>query len=684
MIELYLLIALAGAGYVLSTSAATSSVAAAPLRAERARPFPSHDTVYASKHLDRVRDTVTRAATAKYAAAVQTAAAAPGQQERPAVVGRERSRLSGLETDMQHNNMLPFFSGSVKQNVRTGANDTLLETYTGAFSTTSGWQPKREAEPLFAPEQSAVLPDASPLSDFLQGRYEVPTARNNEAPVEPVRVGPGLGRGFEATPHRDDLEMRGFAMPKTVDELRQGSNPRVTYDARTVEGMGPTVRAMLPNVAKRTPDAYWCNERGDVPTRATFEMPPAEELPEVRDTNRVHSTDYTGTAQAAEPHAMLPALEGAERSVKSRAGGFGTRNVGAGWAGRGEVDDYGREAIWYGPNERTTTCEDARGSSGNLTTAVKSMFMPVLDVLRVTRKAFTADLQGNAFGQMHAQIPSKQTVWDPNNVARTTLKETMVDDDSRLNLKGAVRVAVYDPEAVARTTLRETMPGWGDIARNPSRSANRGASRQAGDAARVTHRQTTEELTREGNVDGAQRGRGGYEATAYDAPYTQRHDLSDRDYIGGGYAGDNDGYKVTDMVAPPTQKAQLSDREYKGNAADQTTHATMSYEDIYNATMNQHRETVLQGRAPTQVGAALGIGRDAMPPADTRRLAGDESRTAFAQEEALGRAHYQHSRTQCPGEMRVRSDATASDRLDASIMSALQGNPFNHNIAAPA
>ncbi len=679
MIELYLLIALAGAGYVLSTSAASSGGidrSRSSTALSTAPPFPSHNTVYDSTHVERTRKEVERAAAAKYAAAMAPQNAGAGG--RPAVVSR--SRLSGVDTDFAHNNMLPFFSGSVKQNLRDDAHGALLETYTGNFAAPSGRQSKSEVGPLFAPEQSAMLPEAQPLSEFLQGRYEVPTARNNEAPVEPVRVGPGLGRSFDAAPHRDDLEMRGYAMPKTIDELRQGSNPRETFEARTVDGMGAAQRGALPNVRKRTPDAYWCNDRGDLPTRAPFELPPLEELPEVRDTNRLVSTDYTGAAQSAEPHATLPPLEGAERTLQPRAGGFGARNAGAGWVGRGAVDDYGRRAIAYGPNERSTTCNDARSGVGNLTTAVKSMFMPVLDLVRPTRKAFTADLAGNAFGQMRAQIPAKQTVWDPNNVARTTLKETLVDDDSRLNLKGAVRVAVYDPEEVARTTLRETLPAW-ETAMNPSRTANRGTARQEGDAARATHRQTTEDLARDGNVDGVQRGRGGYEATAYDAPYTQKHGLSDRDYIGGGYAGDNDGYKVADVFAPPTQKARLSDNEYKGNAADQTTHAAMSYEDIYNATVNEHRETVLRGRAPTQVGAALGVGRDALPEADTRRLAGDEARVRGEDEALRGRSHYQHSRTQCPGEVRVRADAHASDRLDASILSVLRGNPFNHDLA---
>ena len=58
-------------------------------------------------------------------------------------------------------------------------------------------------------------------------------------------------------------------------------------------------------------------------------------------------------------------------------------------------------------------------------------------------------------GNMNAQIPNKQTVYDPNDVARTTIKETLISRKG--NVKGPNKLTVYDPNDVAKTTIKETL-----------------------------------------------------------------------------------------------------------------------------------------------------------------------------------------------------------------------------------
>ena len=51
------------------------------------------------------------------------------------------------------------------------------------------------------------------------------------------------------------------------------------------------------------------------------------------------------------------------------------------------------------------------------------------------------------------------TVYDPNDVARTTIKETTVDNDwigMAAPAEAQPKLTVYDPNDVARTTIRET------------------------------------------------------------------------------------------------------------------------------------------------------------------------------------------------------------------------------------
>ena len=53
-------------------------------------------------------------------------------------------------------------------------------------------------------------------------------------------------------------------------------------------------------------------------------------------------------------------------------------------------------------------------------------------------------------------IPEKMRVYDPNDVARTTIKETNIHNDHEGHLTGPSEITVHDPNDVARTTIKET------------------------------------------------------------------------------------------------------------------------------------------------------------------------------------------------------------------------------------
>ena len=51
----------------------------------------------------------------------------------------------------------------------------------------------------------------------------------------------------------------------------------------------------------------------------------------------------------------------------------------------------------------------------------------------------------------------KPIVYDPNDVARTTIKETLIHNNRKGNVKGPNKLTVYDPNDVAKTTIKETL-----------------------------------------------------------------------------------------------------------------------------------------------------------------------------------------------------------------------------------
>jgi hypothetical protein len=65
----------------------------------------------------------------------------------------------------------------------------------------------------------------------------------------------------------------------------------------------------------------------------------------------------------------------------------------------------------------------------------------------------------------NAAGPSKMTVYDPNDVARTTIRETTEDNEYTAPLNGPQKLTVYDPDDIARVTGRNTLAEW-DMYRN--------------------------------------------------------------------------------------------------------------------------------------------------------------------------------------------------------------------------
>jgi hypothetical protein len=184
-----------------------------------------------------------------------------------------KSSLAGINiasADFTHNNMVPFFRGSVKQNMGDRSNGTLLDEFTGAGSLQFN---KREQSPMFEP---AKEPMGNPFglessTDFMQGRIVESRNRANEKPFESIRVGPGLNEGFTQIPSGGFQQEAGVdfiqsRMPRT-DDLRVANNPKLTYAKPVVPGAHFITTSVAPDtfgdVNKYRPDTFYINEKGE-------------------------------------------------------------------------------------------------------------------------------------------------------------------------------------------------------------------------------------------------------------------------------------------------------------------------------------------------------------------------------------------------------------------------------------
>jgi hypothetical protein len=376
--------------------------------------------------------------------------------------------LTGNPVDRQsffHNNMTPFFGGTAKQNVEDTANQTLLETFTGNDST---YQSKMELkrDDLFQPVANlANVYGTQNLDGYNLDRYVVGNIRNNQSPVEPIRVGPGLNQGFtaEGSGGFQQANTLDFVQPKTVDELRVKTKPKVSYEGVVIPGSGVSKPGKVGTVAKNHPDTFYVNSPDRLFTTVGSTTGPTQRPAiDVKFTNR-KTTELKTRIGSAAPAAIgsQPQLKPKFRnSSRVNHGGAGPRNQNSqgqwGISGPNNAipNDYGRGSFKARPNMRVISGPKMQVT--NLSAPNKSNRAPQNPNIKHTRKN---NVVGNNrwAGNFQNTGPTKAKVYDPNDVPRATIKEQNVDNThvGYFQNTGPNKGTVYDPNDVLRTTIKE-------------------------------------------------------------------------------------------------------------------------------------------------------------------------------------------------------------------------------------
>jgi hypothetical protein len=293
----------------------------------------------------------------------------------------------------------------------------------------------------------------------------------------------------------------------------------------------------------------------------------------------------------------------------------------------GAPGDYGKSAIEIRPTERIFMEENKH--IFNLKSLVEAIVTPIQDVLEMTRKEFTI---GNAreTGNFRTEVPAN-VVWDPEDVTRTTGRQTLDPHDYMRNMSVADKAAVpvYDPEDVTRTTGRQTLDSH-DYTRNMSvadkaavpvydpEDVTRTTGRQTldshdytrnmsvadkaavpvydpDDVARTTGRQTLDGIDWHINLAPAAQANSQTLPIQDVVKHTLRQGIH-TEYVGiatgTNQNGGGDGYIVAPADAPETLREGISETDYKGGA-NSAIKKQVSYESGYNARVNAARENNL-------------------------------------------------------------------------------------------
>lgn len=623
MIELYVLSTLAAMGYLLNKSSQTVNSKSELLNVHD---IPSQSSIYTSKHFEEVKRKEERAAAKAFALSKQPTKTnvisknfALNEEGTLANTKRVKSLTGDFISaeKFTHNNMVPFFGGNVKQNMNEHSTKSILENYTGVGDT---FKNKKEVECMYDKAKDFTnVNGMANQDDFYRERMVQSRTMNNVAPIPQVRVGPGLNQGYNATPaggfQQFDAQDIAMSQYKSVDELRVATKPKMTYEARVVDGKKGELRAEVPNLVKNRVETFF-EQTPDMLLKTTGAYTKAAEIPEfnVPVTNRVAQTRETiGIA-----------------TLKTM--------------GTGDADDFGKSKILVYNNERDITT--TRVYQGNVQALVKSIVAPIADVLRVSKKEHAVD-NPRHFGNMNAQMPEKPTMYDPNDIARTTIKETLIHDEMGMGtVTGPKKLVVYDPDEVAKVTGRQTLDRIDYELNMAPVGQHKSIVYDPDDVAKTTMKETTIEDNHGGNIDRL----------------------------------DGMGMYVNDYMARNTQKQFISDKDYIGTAGSAYTKKEMSKTDMNNAIITANKEITLYGREPTKEGKKVANGSECVS------LGVKKVECDIASNRVTHNADRLPSQIVSYTDFNLTRDRsmqnTPDDRLDPALLKPFVDNPYTQSLTS--
>ena len=333
--------------------------------------------------------------------------------------------------------MIPFFGAKVKgATVSADIAQTQLDNMQGQGSQ---FIRKTEQAPLFKPHANMTWANGMPnQSDFMLSRQYPSSKMNNIKPWDEEKVAPGLGLGYTTTGsgagYNAAVEDRNAWLPKTVNQLRYDTNPKVTFGLCGHEGPAisyvkdPATIKTQGRVEKNRPDTDY-----KIGPSRWFTTTGMEKAPTIRSTEVLQpvkrpdyaETDYRGPG----------ADEGRATYINSHVNSSHKKQLCATpmkaptLKGGASTGDFGHGSYYEICNNRSTTRHgnNLNGPSG----IVNAITAPILDILRPTRKE---NVIGTIRPNGNVQRPNggSAPIYNPSDRTKTTIREQTEQGKSHL------------------------------------------------------------------------------------------------------------------------------------------------------------------------------------------------------------------------------------------------------------
>ena len=334
-------------------------------------------------------------------------------------------------SSLEHNNMVPFFGSKVTQSSDVKGYEGLLNIYTGSGNNSVK---KQGIAPMFKPEAGLTHIYGAPnTTDYIQDRMKdsLTSKMNNVKPWQEIQVGPGLGKGYSSKGSggfNSGMEQRSKYMPKTVDQLRASTNPKVTYGGQVLgaysgDGLANSAnKAMIGKVEKNRPDRHYVNSADRwLTTTGQEKAQTARSAVVLQPENRTTTTrEYFGNATDREGEGTYqPGHYRGTHRQQLKSENVGAASDSGAWGATPQ--DYGKKGYKARTNARTFTSE--RSQPGIAGALVNALTAPLLDVLRPSRKENVIGNMrpmGNASGKAGVM---NEPVWNPADTPVHTIRE---------------------------------------------------------------------------------------------------------------------------------------------------------------------------------------------------------------------------------------------------------------------
>ena len=480
--------------------------------------------------------------------------------------------------------ILPYFKGEITQNMDPSANTSKLDLFTGRGDYHKS---KKEIAPLFENSKNMSFVNGTPnFNNQLMDRYIQSDKQPMVKPFDQIKVGPGIDDGFSSKPSGSfhDYKIQELARPKNIDELRSKNNPQISYKGRVKSGKKIDKRTTNPNLKKYRPDKFYLNSKDRYfKTTGAYLKQKQQQNFILIDRGKKNSKEFLGSA-APVTHIRPQKISLAQKSKRSVYKNSGLRNI--------KLEDKNtklnsKQGYFAKPNERDLTQENTYLS--NLITNVKAIITPIQDEIKITKKENTIG-NNRPEGNFNATVPKKLTVYDPNDIARTTIKETTIISEHDGNLSGPNKLTIHDPNDIAKPTIKETTENC-DHDSNLS-GPNKLTTYDPNDIAKTTIKETTIDSEHDGNISGPNK------LTTYDpndiAKTTIKETLIHNDYIGqyNQTVKKNKVYK-TDTKPKITIRNTLNNIDFNANVTPSNNTANKHKKYIMDKAKNTIKQTTI-------------------------------------------------------------------------------------------